>query len=450
MTGGGGEPVGEHERFMSRALELAELGRSTTLPNPMVGCVLVRESSGIVGEGWHERAGDDHAETRALAAAGELARGATVYVTLEPCNHHGNTPPCTEALISAGVRRVVIAGFDPDPRVAGSGVRRLQEAGITVVEGVLRDEADALNAAYLRMQRSGRPFVLYKTAMTLDGKIATRSGQSRWITGEAARELVQRWRSRLDAVAVGINTVLLDDPLLTARVDDGRTPVKVVFDSVGRTPPDAGLFAPDRKGEAPRVVLFVTDKAPAGRLEALRAAGAEVITVSAQRGRALVTEALRALRERGVRSLLLEGGGTLAWSFLEAEAVDQVAWFIGPKLLGGSGATPLGGLGMNAMADALELEAMRTELIGGDLLVTGGVRYQPTSSTSSQTSSQSSSQSPSQRSSQASSLRSSSQTSSQTVETSEAAGTVAGSESKSTPAAGPAVRPAAADDTEAT
>lgn len=377
MTGGGGEPIREHERFMWRALELAELGRSTTLPNPMVGCVLVRESSGIVGEGWHERAGDDHAEARALAAAGEQARGATAYVTLEPCNHHGSTPPCTESLIRAGVRRVVIAGADPDPRVAGSGIKRLQEAGIIVVEGVLRDEADALNAAYLRMQRTGRPFVLYKTAMTLDGKIATRSGQSRWITGEAARSLVQIWRSRLDAVAVGINTVLLDDPLLTARVDDGRTPLKVVFDSVGRTPPDAGLFAPDARGALARVVLFVTDEAPSGRLDTLRAAGADVVVVAAHRGRALVSEALRTLRERGVRSLLLEGGGALAWSFLEAEAVDQVAWFIGPKLLGGAGATPLGGMGVNVMADALELDAMRTELVGGDLLVTGGIRYPP-------------------------------------------------------------------------
>jgi diaminohydroxyphosphoribosylaminopyrimidine deaminase/5-amino-6-(5-phosphoribosylamino)uracil reductase len=375
MSGGAREPVGEHERFMWRALELAERGRSTTLPNPMVGCVLVRDGDEVVGEGWHERAGNDHAETRALKQAGERARGATAYVTLEPCNHHGNTPPCSEALIAAGVRRVVIASGDPDPRVSGSGIRRLQEAGITVVEGVLRDEADAQNAAYMRMQRAGRPFVLYKTAMTLDGKIATRSGQSRWITGEGARELVQQWRSRLDAVAVGINTVLLDDPLLTARVSGARTPMKVVFDSVARTPPEARLFEPDGDGRAPRVVLFATAEAPAERVKALEDAGAEVVRVSAQRGRALVIDALRALKERGVRSLLLEGGGTLAWSFLEAEAVDRVAWFIGPKLLGGAGATPLGGMGVSGMGDALELEAMRTELVGNDLLVTGGIRY---------------------------------------------------------------------------
>jgi diaminohydroxyphosphoribosylaminopyrimidine deaminase/5-amino-6-(5-phosphoribosylamino)uracil reductase len=375
VTGGSREPVSEHERFMSRALVLAEQGRSSTLPNPMVGCVLVKGGDEIVGEGWHERAGNDHAEARALAQAGERARGATAYVTLEPCNHHGNTPPCTDALIAAGVRRVVIASSDPDPRVSGSGIKRLQEAGIAVVEGVLRDEADAQNAAYLRMQRAGRPFVLYKTAMTLDGKIATRSGQSRWITGEDARELVQLWRSRLDAVAVGINTVLLDDPLLTARVSGGRTPLKVVFDSVARTPPGARLFEPDAEGRAPRVVLFTTEKAPAERVRALADAGAEIVQVSAQRGRALVTEALRELKARGVRSLLLEGGGTLAWSFLEAEAVDRVAWFIGPKLLGGAGATPLGGMGVSGMADALELEAMRAEMVGDDLLITGGVRY---------------------------------------------------------------------------
>jgi diaminohydroxyphosphoribosylaminopyrimidine deaminase/5-amino-6-(5-phosphoribosylamino)uracil reductase len=375
VTRGSSEPVGEHERFMWRALELAEQGRSTTLPNPMVGCVLVRDGDEIVGEGWHERAGHDHAETRALAQAGERALGTTAYVTLEPCNHHGSTPPCTEALIAAGVRRVVIASPDPDPRVSGSGVRRLQEAGVAVVEGVLRDEAEAQNAAYLRMQRAGRPFVLYKTAMTLDGKIATRSGQSRWITGESARGLVQLWRSRLDAVAVGINTVLLDDPLLTARLDGGRTPMKVVFDSVARTPPEARLFEADAAGNPPHVLLFATEQAPAERVEALERAGAEIVRVSALRGRALVSEALSALKERGVRSLLLEGGGTLAWSFLEAEAVDRVAWFIGPKLLGGAGATPLGGMGVSGMSDALELEAMRTELVGNDLLVTGGVRY---------------------------------------------------------------------------
>jgi diaminohydroxyphosphoribosylaminopyrimidine deaminase/5-amino-6-(5-phosphoribosylamino)uracil reductase len=367
----------EHERFMWRALDLAERGRSTTLPNPMVGCVLVREGFEVVGEGWHERAGEAHAETRALAAAGEMAKGATAYVTLEPCNHHGNTPPCTEALVAAGVRRVVIASLDPDPRVSGSGIARLQEAGIAVVEGVLRDEADAQNAAYIRMQRAGRPFVLYKTAMTLDGKIATRSGQSRWITGESARQLVQLWRSRLDAVAVGINTVLLDDPLLTARIHGARSPMKVVFDSVGRTPPTARLFELDQNGHSPRVVIFVTEQAATTRTEALREAGAELVTVSAQRGRALVTEALQALRERGVRSLLLEGGGTLAWSFLEAQAVDRVAWFIGPKLLGGAGATPLGGIGVGGMDEALELEAVRTELVGGDLLVTASVGYSP-------------------------------------------------------------------------
>jgi diaminohydroxyphosphoribosylaminopyrimidine deaminase/5-amino-6-(5-phosphoribosylamino)uracil reductase len=375
VTGGSSEPVQEHERFMWHAIDLAELGRSTTLPNPMVGCVIVREGFEVVGEGWHERAGEAHAEARALEAAGEMARGATVYVTLEPCNHHGNTPPCTEALIAAGIRRVVIAGSDPDPRVSGGGVRRLQEAGIAVVEGVLREEAEAQNAAYLRMQRAGRPFVLYKTAMTLDGKIAARSGQSRWITGESARALVQQWRSRLDAVAVGINTVLLDDPLLTARVEGARSPMKAVFDSVARTPPNARLFEPDPDGRPARVLIFVTDKAARERVEALRAAGAETITVSAQRGRAFVGEALKALRERGVRSLLLEGGGTLAWSFLEAQAVDRVAWFIGPKLLGGAGATPLGGLGVDGMDEALELDAVRTELIGGDLLITATVRY---------------------------------------------------------------------------
>jgi diaminohydroxyphosphoribosylaminopyrimidine deaminase/5-amino-6-(5-phosphoribosylamino)uracil reductase len=217
--------------------------------------------------------------------------------------------------------------------------------------------------------------VLYKTAMTLDGKIATRTGQSRWITGEAARARVQAWRNEYDAVVVGINTVLLDDPLLTSRVPGGRTPCKVVFDSVARTPEAARLFDPDDAGSPARVLLFATEKAPSGRVDALRARGAEVIVTSEVRGRADVRAALSHLLERDVTSLLLEGGGTLAWSFFEAEAVDRVAWFIGPKLLGGPGASPLAGLGASRMDEAIELTELRTETLERDLLVTGLVSY---------------------------------------------------------------------------
>ncbi|ADI13410.1 bifunctional diaminohydroxyphosphoribosylaminopyrimidine deaminase/5-amino-6-(5-phosphoribosylamino)uracil reductase RibD [Truepera radiovictrix] len=377
MSGAATEPLAEHERYMSRALELAERGRGSTAPNPMVGCVIVRDDE-IIGEGWHERAGEAHAEVRALQDArsrGARVRGATLYVTLEPCNHTGRTPPCTEAILEAGVRRVVIAALDPDPRVDGSGVARLQAAGVEVVTGVLAAEAEAQNEVFRTVHLRGRPWVLYKTAMTLDGKIATRTGRSRWITGPAARERVQRWRAHLSAVAVGVNTVLLDDPLLTCRVPGGHTPHKVVFDTVARTPPTAQLFHPDPQGEAARVTLFVTERAPAARVAALRYRGAEVVVLPETRGRADVRSALAHLKEVGVQTLLLEGGGTLAWSFFEVQAVDRVAVFIGPKLLGGGGASPLGGLGVTEMERAITLSGLTTEEVGGDLLVTGRVHY---------------------------------------------------------------------------
>ena len=374
VSGGEREPIGLHEQYMARALELAERGRGKVAPNPMVGCVIVRDDV-VVGEGFHRRAGEAHAERHALDAAGDAARGATAYVTLEPCDHHGRTPPCTEALIAAGVRRVVMAVLDPNDRVNGAGAKRLREAGIDVVVGVLRDEAERQNEIFRTVHLEQRPFVLYKTAMTLDGKIATRTGQSRWITGEPARNLVQRWRHELDAVAVGINTILLDDPLLTTRLEGGRTPLKVVFDSVGRTPPDAALFEDDPRGVPARVLIFATAKAAPARVDALRARGAEVVVTEESRGRSDLRAALDELWRRDVTSVLLEGGGTLAWSFFEEGSVDRVAWFVGPKLLGGKGASPLGGMGVAHMDEAIGLRDVRTERVGRDLLISGRVAW---------------------------------------------------------------------------
>lgn len=357
---------------MARALELARRGLGRTAPNPPVGCVIVHTGE-VVGEGFHERAGEAHAEVNALAAAGTRARGATVYVTLEPCNHTGRTPPCSEALVEAGVSRVVYAVADPTER-AGGGAARLAEAGIETESGVLAAEAAELIAPFRLVQEQGRPLVLYKTAMTLDGKIATRSGQSRWITGEASRALVQRWRDRYDAVAVGINTVLLDDPQLTARTEGGRTPLKVVFDSVARTGPDARLFEPDDGGTPARVVIFCGEQAPAARVAALRERGAEVHELPGRNGRPDIAQALRLLADRDVHSVLLEGGGSLAWSFLEAGLIDRVAWFIAPKLLGGTGRSPLSGLGVESMDEAFGLEDLNTRQVEEDLLITGRVR----------------------------------------------------------------------------
>lgn len=360
--------------WMRRALALAARGRGTTHPNPMVGCVLVHGDA-VVGEGWHERAGGPHAEAAALAAAGDRARGATAYVTLEPCAHHGRTPPCAEALVEAGVARVVVASPDPDVRVRGAGIERLRAAGVAVDEGALRADADALNAAYLVHRTEGRPWVRYKTAMTLDGKIATRTGRSRWITGPAARALVHGWRHRADAVAVGVSTLLQDDPALTARLEGpegpGRTPRKLIFDGVARTPVTARAFEAGPDGAAARVTIVVGPDAPAARVAALEARGAQVLRVAARQGRPDVREALRALAAEGVVELLLEGGGTLAWSFLEAGAIDRVAWFVAPKLIGGRGASPLAGLGVATLDEAYALSDWSVGRLGDDLLIEG-------------------------------------------------------------------------------
>lgn len=408
---------------MRRALALAERGRGTASPNPLVGCVIVQPgkpgagtksganthsgSGAVVGEGWHERAGEPHAEANALAAAGERARGATAYVTLEPCNHHGRTPPCAAALIAAGVARVVYAVSDPNPVAAGGG-DTLRAAGIAVTAGVLRGEAEAQNRAWLTVSRLGRPFVLYKTAMTLDGKIATQAGDSRWVTGAAARERVHRWRGELDGIVVGIGTVLKDDPQLTARAAgaDGklpRSPVKIVFDTHARTPVSARLFEPDAAGNPARTVIVVGAEAVEGardRVAALASRGADILAVpladgtagagardllaaragtqdapAAQPGQGTpdVMAALRNLAQRGLTGLLLEGGGTLAWSFLRAGAIDRAAWFVAPKLVGGHAATPLAGEGVAHMNDATLIEDMEIERIGDDWLFSGRV-----------------------------------------------------------------------------
>ncbi len=388
--------------YMRRALELAERGRGRVSPNPLVGCVLVADDQ-IVGEGWHARAGEAHAEVVALREAGNLAAGATLYVTLEPCDHHGRTPPCTEALIGAGVQRVVVASLDPNPRVNGAGVERLRRAGTEVVTGVLRDEANLQNEVFRTNQMLGRPFVLYKTAMSLDGKVAVRGGPARWITGEAARTRVHEWRDEYDAIGVGIGTVLMDDPSLTTRLPEnprstagataggaasaagtppGRTPVKVVFDTSLRIPPSARLFEPGPDGAAARVIVVagehVLQRNPDAThlLRQLMNLGADVIFAPETDGRPDLKAALRELLSRGVTSLLLEGGGELAAAFLTAELIDRVAWFVAPTLIGGAGLPgPLGGAGAASMDDAVRLPDLEVEVVGADLLLTGHPDY---------------------------------------------------------------------------
>jgi diaminohydroxyphosphoribosylaminopyrimidine deaminase/5-amino-6-(5-phosphoribosylamino)uracil reductase len=356
------------ETWMRRALDLAEPGRGHVEPNPLVGAVVVREGQ-AVGEGWHQRYGGPHAEVHALGAAGEAARGGTLYVTLEPCCHHGKTPPCTDAVLRAGVRRVVAAMTDPFPQVAGRGAERLRAAGVAVDIGVGEPEARRLNAPYLKLLATGRPYVHAKWAMTLDGKIATRTGDSKWISNEASRRRVHDLRGRMDAIVVGVGTVLADDPRLTARPPGPRTAARVVLDSRGRTPPTCLLARTAR--ETPAVVA-TTAAIPSAMRAELEARGCEVLCLPAAGGRPEVGALLDELGRRRFSNVLVEGGGAVLGSFLDGGAVDEVHAFIAPRLAGGADArTPVAGRGVDRIADALGLAEVQVEVLGTDVYVRG-------------------------------------------------------------------------------
>ena len=362
----------DDQRFMQRALDLAARARGLTSPNPMVGAVLVRDGV-MIAEGYHRAAGEPHAEVEALTAAGGHARGATLYVTLEPCVHHGRTPPCAPAVIAAGIRRVVVATTDPNPRVAGRGVTTLREAGIDVVTGVLEAPASSLNRVFLTAMREGRPHVTLKAATTLDGKIADVHGTSKWITGDAARLEGRRLRSEADAVVVGIGTVLADDPALTVRLDGPwpRQPFRVVLDSKARTPVTAKLIEGEPRGLA---IIAVGADAPEDRVRALEAAGARVVRCPGHDGRVSPAAVLAALVEREVRGVLVEGGAEVAASFLDAGLVDRVAMFLAPLLLGGTRAPSAIAGGGRELKRAVALEAVEVRRVGDDVLVEGNVR----------------------------------------------------------------------------
>ncbi|NLI13263.1 bifunctional diaminohydroxyphosphoribosylaminopyrimidine deaminase/5-amino-6-(5-phosphoribosylamino)uracil reductase RibD [Pelotomaculum propionicicum] len=359
--------------FMKTALELAVRARGRTSPNPMVGAVVVREGK-IIGQGYHLKAGTPHAEIHALNEAGQEAKGATLYVTLEPCCHHGRTGPCTEAVINAGIARVVAAMADPNPLVAGKGLARLREAGIDVTLGVMEKEALRLNEVFIKYITTGSPFVVAKAAMSLDGKIATRSGKSKWITGPAARAFGHRLRDWYDAILVGIGTVLADDPSLTTRLPGGggRDPVRVILDSRARIPPQARVLT--QQSEAPTIIA-VTSAAPPERLKTLRESGAVVLVVN-EGPRVDLAELLRILGSRGITSVLIEGGAGVHGSAISAGLVDKVAWFIAPKIIGGATAPgPVGGTGADDPAGASALERVRVRRLGPDILLEGYFKH---------------------------------------------------------------------------
>lgn len=364
------EPFSDPTAVMQRALALARQGEGSVEPNPMVGAVVVDESLTLIGEGYHQAFGGPHAEIHALAQAGERARGATLYVTLEPCCHHGKTPPCVDAILSAGIARVVVAMVDPFPKVAGGGIAKLREAGLAVDVGLLEEEARELVAPFVSLVERGRPWVHAKWAMTLDGKIASRTGHSQWISNARSRAIVHKLRGRMDAIAVGIGTVLADDPLLTARPAGPRNALRVIFDRQARLPLSSQLV---KTAKDVPVLVFCGTETPDARIKSLENSGVEVLRVGAPGDNtAMIDLALRELGRRNCTNLLVEGGSRLLGAFFDAGAIDEVHAFIAPQLVGGATApTPIGGIGLPEIGTLGTLLKPSVTILDGDVYIRG-------------------------------------------------------------------------------
>ena len=357
------------EKYMSIALELAARGRGKVSPNPMVGAVVVKEGR-IIGRGYHEKAGTPHAEVHALNEAGDKAKGATLYVTLEPCCHYGKTPPCSRRVIASGVSRVVVAVEDPNPKVCGGGIKELRQAGIEVTMGVLEEEARRLNEAFFKYITTGLPFVILKAAASMDGKIATRRGDSRWITGEKAREYGHYLRSIVDAVLVGVGTLIADDPQLNTRLipqeKNMGDPRRIILDSRARVPLEAKVI----KENADKTIIAVTSGAPESKVEQLRQQGVTVWRLSAEEGRVSLPDLLKRLGEEKITSVLVEGGGEVNASFLSQKLVDKINLFIAPKIIGGKEAPSwVGGKGVERLAECSPWKMHDMKQLGEDLLL---------------------------------------------------------------------------------
>jgi diaminohydroxyphosphoribosylaminopyrimidine deaminase/5-amino-6-(5-phosphoribosylamino)uracil reductase len=362
-------------QHLARAIELAEQGRGRVSPNPLVGAVIAVDGE-IVAEGFHSSFGEPHAEVEAIHDARDIdLEGATMYVSLEPCCHVGKTPPCTDAIREAGIARVVVGSDDPSEHAAGRGLGILRDEGIEVevADGELAARARLLNQPFRKHARTGRPWVLFKSAMTLDGKVATRIGDSKWISGEASRALAHRWRAECDAVAVGVGTALADDPMLTARVEGvHRQPRRVVFDSVGRLPLSSQLV---RDAQLVPLTVVVSRAAPRTATDALETHGVDVIVATGENENARVCSALDQLGSAGISSILLEGGPHLAGAFMDAGEVDEIRMFVAPIVLGGRGARdPLEGEGTELVADAIRALTLDCDRIGEDLLMSARLK----------------------------------------------------------------------------
>lgn len=372
----------EKENYMKRVLELAQKGAGRTSPNPMVGCVVVKDGK-IISEGYHEKYGGFHAERNALLKCGLEAEGADLYVNLEPCCHQGKTPPCTDIIIEKKIKRVFIGCLDSNPLVAGKGVEILEKHGIEVEAGILEKECRTLNEVFFHYIETGLPFVAMKYAMTLDGKIACETGDSKWVTGEEARKQVQYLRNRYRGIMVGIGTVLADDPMLNCRLEHGRNPIRIICDSGLRIPEDCQIVETAKNQET--IIAYCESKVLYGqdssktlqkqeKIERIEKKGIQLIPISAQNGRLYLPELLQRLAERKIDSILLEGGGTLNASMLEEHLVQRLHAFIAPKLVAGAKAkSPIEGKGIEKMQEAVRLHNVETTFCGGDICITGRI-----------------------------------------------------------------------------
>lgn len=360
----------EKEFYMQRAITLAEKGKGRVNPNPLVGAVVVKDGK-IIGEGYHEYYGGLHAERNALKNCKESSEGATLYVTLESCCHYGKTPPCTEAILEHRIRKVVVGMTDPNPLMAGKSIALLKSKGVEVEVGVLEKECMELTHIFRKYITTKIPYVLMKYAMTMDGKIATASGKSKWITGETARMCVQKTRLEYQAIMVGSETVRKDDPLLTCRIANGKDPVRIICDTSLRTSTDSQIVKTARQVRT----IFATCETNREKIELYQKAGCEVLVVSKKNGKIDLKELVQKIGALGIDSILLEGGGTLNASALEAQIVDRVQTYIAPKIFGGTGIGPVGGMGVDEPADAYQLVNSRLKQIGEDFLIESDVKY---------------------------------------------------------------------------
>lgn len=357
--------------YMKRALELAALGKGNVSPNPMVGAVIVKNGK-IIGEGYHNRYGDNHAEVNAFENSTEDVRGAIMYVTLEPCAHYGKTPPCAKRIVEEGIKKVVIGVLDPNPLVAGKGVKILKDAGIEVVVGVLEEECRKINEIFMKYIETSRPFVLMKYAMSLDGKISTVTGKSKWISCEESRRDVHELRNNLSAIMVGINTVIKDNPMLNCRIEGGNNPIRIIVDSKLRTPLDSNIV---NTADKIRTIVATTDKVDNDKIKALEEKSVEVLIVKTKDGRVDISKLMNKLGEKKIDSILLEGGSELNFSCMQEGIVDKVRIYIAPMVLGGHNAKgAVGGKGVTEILDAFRIEDIDVSTLGSDIVVEGYVK----------------------------------------------------------------------------